>query len=168
MSSPTASNRHAAYHSYRKLGDVITSIVALGYHERVGTTAEVPAFLINIRRTAFARTYSADKNWGIFLGRPPRLGKKFCQLQHALSLSTKRDEEPLVDPITGTHTWPLDSGISIWAETRWTALCASLKEEILELFNDDARDDIQRKVEYALPNQLLRYTNVGLTTCYNQ
>lgn len=44
--------------------------------------------------------------------------------------------------------WRADSEMSIWAETRWTAACASLKEEILEMFNDDIRENFLDKVRY--------------------
>ncbi|KAM5349440.1 hypothetical protein ACJ41O_005945 [Fusarium nematophilum] len=137
-----------SYHSYRKLGDVITSIVTLGYHEKLGAASASPLFLVDMRRTALARAYSADKNWAIFLGRPPRLGKKFCHLNAALRQSISVDEEahsPLAHQ-GNTLYWSTDSKLSIWAETRWTAACASLKEEILEMFNEQKRDNFQERV----------------------
>ncbi|SPO06607.1 uncharacterized protein DNG_09297 [Cephalotrichum gorgonifer] len=139
-----------SYHSYRKLGDVITSIVSLGYHEKTVTSSDVPAFLVIMRRTAFARAYSADKNWAIFLGRPPRLGKKFCHLQAALSQTAAPDEKSLPVPERRMHvlTWHPDSEMDIWAETRWTAICASLKEEILEMFNGGSRDNFNHRVNH--------------------
>lgn len=143
----------AAYHSFRKLGDVITSIVTLGYHENLGTPDRVPMFLIDIRRTALARAYSADKNWAIFLGRPPRLCKRYCHLHAALrQLAVPSGDDDNGPSPPGSQRcilrWREDSKMTIWAETRWTAACASLKEEILEMFNDDSRADFYGRVTY--------------------
>ncbi|KAJ5798632.1 uncharacterized protein N7503_007928 [Penicillium pulvis] len=113
-----------SYHSWRKLGDVISSIFALGYHEDIDSKNDVPFFLKQLRKTAFARIYSADKNVAIFLGRPPRMTKRFCFFQIPLSSSEMQGHSEL---------WDMNEKASYQAETRWSALCASLKEEILEL-----------------------------------
>ena len=126
----------------------------MGYHEKLGAAGDVPAFLVDIRRTALARAYSADKNWAIFLGRPPRLCKKFCHLHAALRQTAFPDDREAnglgghLSPSTQRCLlhWRADSEMSIWAETRWTAACASLKEEILEMFNDDIRENFHDKV----------------------
>lgn len=139
-----------AYYSYRKLGDVITSIVTLGYHENLTAVNYLPEFLINIRRTALARAYSADKNWSIFLGRPPRLGKRFCRLSAILRQSAGAEEEAH-SPLGHRNDvlrWHAGSKMSVWAETRWTAACTSLKEEILEIFSEEIRENLEERVWY--------------------
>lgn len=111
---------------------------------------------MGIRRAALARAYSADKNWAIFLGRPPRLFKRFCRLHAALKQTAFPDDDDEEDRVSnnlspstrGLLHWRKDSEMSIWAETRWTAACASLKEEILEMFNDDIRENFPDKVRY--------------------
>lgn len=141
---------YLAYHSYRKLGDVITSIVTLGYHEKLAVMTEAPKFLVDIRRTALARTYSADKNWSIFLGRPPRLGKRFCHLSAVLNRAAVAGIEP-ASPLShhgDLLRWDPDPDMSIWAETRWTAACASLKEEILDLFIEERKDNLEEIVRF--------------------
>ncbi|KAF9772549.1 hypothetical protein IL306_009741 [Fusarium sp. DS 682] len=137
-----------SYYSYRKLGDVITSIATLGYHEKLGPSNALPEFLINIRRTALARTYSADKNWSIFLGRPPRLGKEFCHLSSALreSVGPENGTQSPPDHAHEILSWQSDSRMSVWAETRWTAVCASLKEEILGMFSEEIRENLDERV----------------------
>lgn len=111
---------------------------------------DLPEFLINIRRTALARAYSADKNWSVFLGRPPRLGKKFCHLNAILRQSAGLEEEAH-SPL-GHHRdvlrWHAGSKMSVWAETRWTAACASLKEEILDIFSEEIRENLEERVWY--------------------
>ncbi|KAJ5095445.1 hypothetical protein NUU61_004801 [Penicillium alfredii] len=120
-----------SYHSWRKLGDVISSTFALGYHENIQAKPGIPFFLMELRKTAFARIYSADKNIAIFLGRPPRMNKRFCHFQIPSC-------GPLSDSGTQPHSedWDSDSRVGYRADTRWSALCASLKEEIWELLQD--------------------------------
>ncbi|VUC35885.1 unnamed protein product [Clonostachys rosea] len=140
-----------SYHSFRKLGDVITSVMSLGYHETFGSSKEVPTFLINIRRVAFCRAYSADKNWAIFLGRPPRLPQKYCNLPAAIcapSLSNNEKNGLALLADQDVPQWEPDTGMSTWAETRWASICASLKEEILELFRDGRKSDCDARVSH--------------------
>lgn len=125
--------------------------MSLGYHETLGSTEAVPSFLIDIRRTAFCRAYSADKNWAIFLGRPPRLAKKYCNLQAALRQCSSTDADDGPHSLSGhqdTLRWRPDSDMSIWSETRWTAACAAMKEEILEMFRDNSRERFDDRVRY--------------------
>ncbi|EKV07324.1 ATP adenylyltransferase, C-terminal [Penicillium digitatum] len=115
-----------SYHSWRKLGDAISSTFALGYHENIEIKAGLPPFLKELRKTAFARIYSADKNVAIFLGRPPRMNKRFCHFQIPSCRNAKE----------GSADWTPDAEPGYRADTRWSALCASLKEEIWELLQD--------------------------------
>ncbi|KAJ5748421.1 uncharacterized protein N7511_010117 [Penicillium nucicola] len=114
-----------SYHSWRKLGDAISSTFALGYHENIEAKPGIPKFLMELRKTAFARIYSADKNIAIFLGRPPRMNKRFCHFQI-----------PSCKNAPNSLDWTADAEAGYGADTRWSALCASLKEEIWELLQD--------------------------------
>lgn len=100
--------------------------------------AGTPRFLMELRKTIFARSYSADKNVSIFLGRPLRMSKRFCHFQ--IPQSQSEDE---VTSSTNMHSgfddWEPNSCLNYSAETRWSALCASIKEEILELLFDRSR-----------------------------
>jgi hypothetical protein len=100
---------------------------------------------------ALCRAYSADKNWAIFLGRPPRLSKKYCNIRAALTLSLSADDSDGdfgPSPHLDVYHWRSDTKLSTWVETRWTAICASLKEDILEMFRDDRRDRVDARVRY--------------------
>lgn len=118
---------------------------ALGYHENIQAKQDVPPFLVELRRTAFARIYSADKNLAIFLGRPPRMSKRFSYFQlpsgranSGADISGRVNQHRFQD-------WDLDAEINYRAETRWSALCASIKEDILELlFGQDRSHDAQK------------------------
>lgn len=129
------------YHTWRKLGDVISSIFALGYHEDIDAKPDTPPFLIQLRKTAFARIYSADKNVAIFLGRPPRMTKRFCYFQIPSDYAGLKQD---------VGYWSPDTPASYNAETRWSALCASLKEEILELARDKNHQASMERIRYAV------------------
>lgn len=126
----------SGYYSWRKLGDVISSICALGYHENLDEKHGTPPFLTELRRAVFALIYSADKNVAIFVGRPPRMLKQFCHFQAPscpppddvwLLSSTEQDSDYDIP-----HWSPLTKA-SYMAESRWTALCATIKEDIFSL-----------------------------------
>ncbi|KAJ5924695.1 hypothetical protein N7466_008882 [Penicillium verhagenii] len=158
-----------SYHSWRKLGDVISSTFAMGFHENLEAKTGTPRFLMELRKSAFARIYSADKNIAIFLGRPPRMNKRFCHFQIP---SCQTNSQPDTFATTAAYnrnndnynTWDLDSKPCYIADSRWSALCAFLKEEVWELLQDkqDAAcvqraSAIQRKAEeqwLALPSPL--------------
>jgi hypothetical protein len=118
----------AGFESWRKLGDLSSSIFALGYHQDILGPAPVPPFLQSIRQAAFACSYSADKNVSLFLGRPPRILKNFCRF-HQPGLEAYFSGE-----------WEPDTPIDFYADVRWAALCALLKEDIMvELFGTEHR-----------------------------
>ncbi|KAL4812584.1 hypothetical protein BDW67DRAFT_193577 [Aspergillus spinulosporus] len=140
-----------SYHSWRRLGDLIASIYALGYHEKLDNYPNCPQFLTELRKAVFARVYSGDKNVAIFLGRPPRMDKRFCHFQvpssttaediWLLSSASPGDVEDIAE-------WRPDTRASFMAESRWTAMCAYLKEDILCLQREKKCDatDFQRRI----------------------
>lgn len=134
-------NDNLGYHLWRKLGDVISSISAMGYHDDIDNKPDTPFFLTQLRKTAFARIYSADKNVAIFLGRPPRVTKRFSHLQIPSSF---------LDPSHSTEMWGPDAKANYRAETRWSALCVSLKEEVLEIAHDKHNKAYSERIRYML------------------
>lgn len=126
------------------MGDVASSLCALGYHERIDERlSNIPSFLADLRRACFARIYAADKSLAIFLGRPPRIIKEFCFFQ----LPTRKldawnfangathDATPSSTPIMDLETSHSNTDgrerIDYTADTCCSALFASLKEEAL-------------------------------------
>ncbi|KAH7084001.1 hypothetical protein FB567DRAFT_96175 [Paraphoma chrysanthemicola] len=118
-----------SYHSWRKLGDVVSSLFALGYHEQLGDITSTPPFLRELRHVVFSRAYSADKNCSIFLGRPPRMLKRYCE--------TAQEKE----------TWSADEHFTYRADTRVHFICASLKDDILDLQKEDQSETSLKKSE---------------------
>ncbi|KAF4466251.1 Fungal transcriptional regulatory [Fusarium albosuccineum] len=119
-----------SYHSWKRLGDMSSSLFALGHHQQSEHNLTSPAFLVDLRRAVFARAYSADKNVSIFLGRPHRIHRKHCRFylpDHSLEITGRA---PLQ-----LHQWEQDTAYGYMFETQWTALCAILKEEVLDIFD---------------------------------
>lgn len=112
----------------------MSSLFALGYHENFGNAKNNPAFLIQLRQGAFERAYSADKNIAIFMGRPPRLHRKYCRI-------VRRRVE-----------WAPNESFTYLADTRWSAVLAVLKEDILDLFQEENHDDRIRKARLVDPH----------------
>lgn len=104
-----------------------SSLFALGYHERLENKTPTPQFLRDLRQAAFARAYSADKNLAIFLGRPPRVLQKYAKV------------------LPRYVQWTPDESYSLLADTRWSALCAVLKEDILDLPREESYEERIRK-----------------------
>ena len=90
-------------------------------------------FAKDVRRAAFARTYSADKNVSIFLGRPPRIHRNYCKIQlpGATGESIREDGS---QKLPRHFDWDPNARLDYVADTRWSAMCAILKEEILDLY----------------------------------
>ena len=133
------------YYSWRRIGDVASSLFALGYHERV-EGSNVPPFIVELRKACFARIYTADKCLAVFLGRPPRIVKDYCQFKIPNNLEDPWDMGRDVgnhDSIRTTEAWvdrqrnrrPVTDfePINYTADTRCSALFAFLKEDVLRL-----------------------------------
>ena len=134
------------YLSWRKLGDVAASLYALGYHQQqTEAFRSAPPFLRELRQIAFCRTYSADKNVSIFLGRPPRILRKFCQfyLPGTPTQPTQRaSRRPAVWDSTEKPNFATDS--------KWAAVCGILKEDILDLFTEENYEERARRGQYVV------------------
>ncbi|OJJ94663.1 hypothetical protein ASPACDRAFT_1908912 [Aspergillus aculeatus ATCC 16872] len=133
-----------SYLSWRKLGDVAASLFALGHHQQQTESFQtVPSFLRQLRQTAFCRTYSADKNVSIFLGRPPRILRKFCHFY------LPGDPEQAGPPQAASRkpaVWDSSTEqIDYITDSRWAGLCAILKEDILDLFNEENYEERVRR-----------------------
>ncbi|KAJ4263359.1 hypothetical protein NW762_006178 [Fusarium torreyae] len=129
-----------SFESWRKLGDVVSSLFALGYHQDIEGHGILPPFLRDLRRAAFTNCYSSDKDVSIFLGRPPRISRKFCNL-NMLGL--------------GSNEWSPDSVFNFIAESRWAAMCAILKEDILELSGAKDMDERSQMARSASSAEIL-------------
>ena len=136
------SDRRAGYRSWRKLGDVASSLYALGYHQDTGSD-DCPSFLQTLRRTALSRAYSADKNVSIFLGRPPRILRKSCHPNNIICVAGRV-------PTATAEVFGADKGFDYVTDSRWFLICAVLKERILSLFEQDDAEIKSREAQLVL------------------
>lgn len=135
----------AGFHSWSRLGNVVSSMFALGYHENVEKSKPpIPNFLAELRKAAWAITYSADKNVAIFLGRPPRMSKRFCHFQIPLN-PPNAELGSVANAWDRTTRWQEDTPFCYRAGIRWAALCSALKEDILELLRDRQQENFDQK-----------------------
>ncbi|KAH7015634.1 putative Zn(II)2Cys6 transcription factor [Ilyonectria destructans] len=132
-----------SYQSWRKLGDVASSLFALGYHQDTKNSAPVPAFLKDLRQAIFARAYSADKNISIFLGRPSRIHRQQCLFRLPGQDSETSISSPYFSP--EWPEWGQQEHFDYKADTRWYALCAALKEDVLQLFGEECYEERMRR-----------------------
>lgn len=130
-----------SYQSWKRLGDVISSIYALGYHENINQRASCPDFLVRLRESIVARAYSADKNVSIFLGRPIRMLRKFCTLQFIDMLSSRTNFD--ASPPLYYMGWTPDTEFNFALDTWWAFICALLKEEVMDI---SLEKDLAQKV----------------------
>lgn len=140
------------------MGDVASSLFALGYHERIDENANnIPTFLAELRRACLARIYAADKGLAIFLGRPPRIVKEYCFLQlpaptwvrageanTGSSYISQLTSSPESAATTRGGGAELAEAIDYTADTRCSALFAALKEEILLMFRKRHLNEIEK------------------------
>ncbi|KAB8226114.1 hypothetical protein BDV33DRAFT_186908 [Aspergillus novoparasiticus] len=130
-----------SYLSWRKLGDVAASLYALGYHQQqTESFRTAPSFLRDLRQTAFCRTYSADKNVSIFLGRPPRILRKFCYFHLPGTLA-----QPNQKACRTPAVWDPSEKPSFVTDSKWAAVCGILKEDILDLFAEESYEERARQ-----------------------
>lgn len=131
------------------MGDVASSLFALGYHEKIDEDSyDIPLFVAELRRSCFARIYAADKSLAIFLGRPPRIMKEFCYFQLPTKFvsvweepdtTEKNGSSPMSSPmITGrerdVEEHNNEQVLNYTSDTFCSALFAVIKEEVLQLF----------------------------------
>ncbi|KAH6887073.1 hypothetical protein B0T10DRAFT_530370 [Thelonectria olida] len=136
-----------SYYCWRKVGDVTSTLCALGYHEKIDEHASnIPPFIAELRRAAFARIFSADKSLAIFLGRPPRITKSYCHFQLPSNLPHVW-QESISQDASSRVVGQLDSAepISYTADTRCSALFAYLKEDVLQILRDSQTPSAREK-----------------------
>lgn len=136
----TISSCCAGYRSWRKLGDVASSLYALGYHQDTGSNG-CPPFLQTLRQMILGRAYSADNNVSIFLGRPPRILRKSCHPNNIVCLAARV-------PTATTDIFGLTKGFSYVTDSRWFLICAVLKERILSLLDEDDAEAKSSEARY--------------------
>ncbi|KAJ5378410.1 Transcription factor [Penicillium cosmopolitanum] len=146
---------------WRKLGELTTTVFALGLHQ--DSSYQLPLYLAELRKRIMVATFTIDKILATFLGRPPLVSWRYCDIQFPLDLSF---EEMLLDPslvqekilcLEENGGWNDEGTIRKGAWARISLFKSILREKILELSLSYRVEDIRRKVEDLLEeNRKLR------------
>ncbi|KAL7784558.1 hypothetical protein V8C37DRAFT_413325 [Trichoderma ceciliae] len=139
----------ASYQSWRCMGDVASSLFALGNHEKIDEQcSDIPLFVAELRRSCFARIYAADESLATPPGRPPRTSREFCYFQLPMKMvSVWGDTNPMKRGSSSPLSSQMMSGrergfkehndeqvLNYTSDTFCSAVIASIKEEVLRLF----------------------------------
>ncbi|KAF7595560.1 hypothetical protein BBP40_005595 [Aspergillus hancockii] len=139
------------YRTWKMLGDITTITFALGLHQsEVDET--VPFFLAEVRKRAMAGAYILDKDIATFLGRPPRILWRYCNIQYPLDLSY--DEvvaEPTIrDAIIrklDANGWNVEGSLDKGSLPRTSLMLATIREKVLDLSLRLEVNDLGSKVQ---------------------
>lgn len=98
----------------------------------------LPFFLVELRKRIFARLYGSDISLATFLGRPPRMSRRFCCINYPLDveqdtyfLTGDALQQALgaLDP----SGWNTMGHIRQSASLRWSIVTSMIREDALEL-----------------------------------
>ncbi|KAI5919053.1 hypothetical protein F4810DRAFT_689413 [Camillea tinctor] len=80
-----------SYAMYRESGELVNAVVAVGLHQDIRSGKPgMPMFIEEMRKRILVQTYSADISISSFLGRPPRLSYRYCNLDPPLDISERQ------------------------------------------------------------------------------
>jgi len=122
----------------------------MGLHQDIKADGDVPFFLAELRKLTFAAIYSADKDVATFLGRPPRISHRYCNLQLPLDLEfhqvvAERGDLRLLSNKFDEKGWNWD-GVLSWATfARARLLMSFIREDVLELSLGFSVTDLQQR-----------------------
>ena len=144
----------AHYSIWRKLGDISTAVFARGLHAHRGALDE-PFWLREVRRRGLAFAYGADKMLSTFVGRPPRISKRYCSIEVPLDLEYAElalEGDQLADvrsklDATGWSLHIASAGERASAYIRPLLLGAFIREEVLELCLGPMPENLKEKAQ---------------------
>ena len=128
----------ASYLTWRRLGNLVSACVAKGLHGEIEVSAEVPFWMSELRKRMFAAAYILDKTISNFLGRPPRLLRKYCTMQLPLDLEPHHlrlpdaELEEVVNKLD-QHGWNTNASLGGMVWVRCQMLLGMVCEDVLEL-----------------------------------
>ena len=75
------------YKAWRRLGDLVATIYTAGLHLDTDSSDEYPFFRLQWRRGCFISAFYMDKMMASFVGRPPLMNYRYCNLEPPLDVS---------------------------------------------------------------------------------
>ena len=139
----------ADYRPWRKLGDLATVLFALGLHQEL---PNAPFFIREMRKRVMVAAYAIDKGLATFLGRPPLISWRYCDITMPLDLSWEEiTAEPAVRDAAiaklSPDGWNQDGLMWKCALVRLTLKTSILREKILELSLSRQTECLTQRVE---------------------
>ena len=143
------------FKTWRRLNDAISALLAAGLHENVQEGHNVPFFLVEVRKRIFARLYGIDISLATFLGRPPRMSKRFCCINFPLDLDPEAyciGGEALDRELSNldANGWNTQGHIRTSAVMRWSIVTAMIREDTLELLLGQNIPDMPQRLGYVI------------------
>lgn len=75
-----------SFATYRATGELNDAVIAMGLHQGVKPTENIPFFLSELRKRLFRVVYTMEISLAAFLGRPPRLSYRYSTVDPPLDL----------------------------------------------------------------------------------
>jgi chromatin structure-remodeling complex subunit RSC3/30 len=136
-------------------------VVALGLHQPL-RTEEIPLFLLEMRKRLMAETYILDKCLSTFLGRPPRICRRFCAFELPLDLNTdtlmggSQIQQYALQKLDD-EGWNTEGRVTVVVAQRWIVLMTFVQEDILELsLGHHRKERLLEQVESVYPSFALK------------
>lgn len=143
------------FKAWRRLNHASSALFADGLHETVKEKQYLPFFLTQLRQQIFARIYGSDISFAVFLGRPPRVSKRFCYT--SMPLDIEEDTYSLVGEDLDQELAHLDRNgwntlgqIRKSAVIRWSMITSMIREDALETLLGRNLTNVPQRIGYFL------------------
>lgn len=136
------------------MGEVSTAVFALGLHQEPDST--VPFFLKETRKRIMLAAYALDKQLATFLGRPPLISWRYCDIDPPLDLSydeivaNPETRNAAIASLEENNGWNKEGIASKGGFARAILITSITREKVLELSLCRRADDLAQKVEYVV------------------
>lgn len=143
------------FKAWRRLNHASSALFADGLHETVKEKEYLPFFLTQLRQQIFARIYGSDISFAVFLGRPPRVSKRFCYT--SMPLDIEENIYSLVGESLDQELAHLDRNgwntlgqIRKSAVIRWSMITSMIREDALETLLGRNLTNVPQRIGYVL------------------
>ncbi|KGO40681.1 Transcription factor, fungi [Penicillium expansum] len=139
------------FRPWRKLGELSTTLFALGLHQ--DSSGKAPFFLSEMRKRTMVAAYSMDKVLATFLGRPPLISWRYCDIQMPLDLSVEEIfadsviRDAAIARLDENNGWNLESSLVKGTWPRIALITNILREKVLELSLSWQLENLSQRVE---------------------
>jgi hypothetical protein len=155
------------YNVWRKLGDLSTVIFARGLHTIRENSSE-RFWLTEMRRRGVACAYGLDKTLSTFVGRPPRISRRYCNVHVPLDLEPDElaleglelDEARAKLDSEGWNTSPRGPKDRFTSYDRIRCRAAMLREDVLELCLGPPQDKLREKAQELISASKKLYSSI--------